>query len=56
MESPARSAAGCEWRRRSVSVAGWTEAGIAVMSIAYLHLVWRVSRLKRAVPAVARRS
>ena len=38
-----------------MSVAGWTEAGIAVMSVAYLHLVWRVSRLTRAMPAKARR-
>jgi len=33
-------------------VISWTEAGIAVMSLAYLHLVWRVSRL--LAPAASR--
>ena len=36
-------------------VTSWIEAGIAVMSVAYIHLVWRVSRLARDVPFEGRR-
>ena len=40
---------------RGARVNSWIGAGIVMTSLAYLHLVWRVSRLRASVPGKAAR-